>query len=105
MEITSTMVTRTAHHKTENAIYNIDYSTTDGRLDRIGLNIFRPQKEDEAESFVGTVHYDGHNISCHLRMEDDLANLFETAAGFIAEIIEEVGNEPANETPDNNTQR
>jgi hypothetical protein len=99
------MVTRTAHHTTENAIYKIDYSTTNDRLDRIGLDIFRPPQEEQEESFVGTVHYDGHNISCHLGMEEDLVNMLETAVGFIAQIIEEVGNEPAEAMPNNHTQR
>jgi hypothetical protein len=105
MEITSTTVTRTARHKTNGAAYNIDYSTTDGHLDRIGLNIYRPPQDGEPEEYLGTVHYDGYNISCNLRWSDDLAALFETAVGFIAEIIEEVGDEPSEETPANNTQR
>jgi len=90
MEITSTTVTRTARHTTAAAHYNIDYSVIDGRLDRVGLNIFRPPHEDVAERHLGSVHYDGHNIACHLPMEDDLADLFETAVGFVAEIIESV---------------
>jgi hypothetical protein len=51
------------------------------------------------------VHFDGRSISCHLPMEDDLADLFETAVGFIAEIIEATGGAPIEETPENHKQR
>jgi hypothetical protein len=105
MDITSTTVTRTAKHKSNGADYNIDYSTTDGHLDRIGLNIYRPPHDDQGEEYLGSVHYDGHNISCNLQWSDDLAALFETAVGFIAEVIEEAGDEPSEEIPANNNQR
>jgi hypothetical protein len=61
--------------------------------------------DEVAEIFLGSVHFDGHNISCHLPMEDDLANLFETAVGFIAEIIETTGDTPVEKAPENHKQR
>jgi hypothetical protein len=105
MEITSTTVTRTAHHKTNGAVYNIEYSETNGRLDRIGLNIFRPPQEGEIQDYYGSVHYDGNAISCNLRWNENLAHLFEAATAFIAEIIESTGNDTAEEIPDNNESR
>jgi hypothetical protein len=102
MEITSTTVTRTARHTTESAIYNIDYSTVDGRLDRVGVNIFRPAEGSEAETWPGSVHYDGRNVSCNLGWGEDPARLFETAIGIIAGIIETGGGAPGEDTPGNN---
>ncbi len=104
MEITRTTVTRNAQHTTPAGIFSIDYSTTDERLDHIGIDVFRPAQEGGEESFVGTVNYDGQFISCRFQMEEDLSHLFETAVGFIAEIIESTGHNPE-ETSDNKTQR
>ncbi len=105
MEITTTTVTRTARQTTPAGIFNIEYSTINERLERVGIHILRPPLENEAESFLGTVHYDGRNISCHIVMEEDLAHLIETAVGFIAEIIESTGHNPGEDIPDNNKQR
>ncbi len=105
MEITRTTVTRNARHTTPTGIFSIDYTTTDERLDHVGVDVFRSPLESGEETFIGTVQYDGHNIACNLPMEEDLAHLFETAVGFIAEIIESTGHTPEEEAPDNNKQR
>ncbi len=104
MEIISTTVTRTARHKTEEVTYNIDYSTTDGRLDRVGLNVYRPSSGESGEEYLGTVHYDGHTVSCNLRWNGRLAAIFTAATDFISEIIaSETANAPHNATTNNNT--
>ncbi len=105
MEITRTTVTRNARHTTPAGIFSIDYSTTDERLAHIGIDVFRPAQEGGEESFLGTVNYDGQFIASRFQMEEDLAHLFETAVGFIAEIIESTGHNPEEEASDNKTQR
>lgn len=40
MEITSTIVTRTARQQTEKATFAIEYSTVNGTLQRVQFNIY-----------------------------------------------------------------
>lgn len=111
MEITSTVITRTARHSTPSAQFAIEYTVIDGGLDRIQLNIFTPpasvqslgedtaqEQEQDTEQvpaaspqgeYLGAVYYDGHSVSCSLPWREDLAGLFTTAAGFIGQILEE----------------
>ncbi len=93
MEIIRTTIIRTAHHKTETVAYNIDYSTTQGQLERAQINVYRPPVGEVSEEYLGSVHYDGQTLSSSLRWSDDLAGIFETAASFIAEIIKSVDGE------------
>ena len=107
MEITSTVITRTARHSTPSAQFAIEYTVIDEGLDRIQLNIFappaavRPLGEDAAQEqeadpaaspqgeYLGAVYYDGHSVSCSLPWREDLAEIFATAAGFIGQILGE----------------
>ena len=105
MEITSTVITRTARHSTPGAQFAIEYTVIDGGLDRIQLNLFAPpaavqppgedatQEQDAAATpqgeYLGAVYYDGRSVSCSLSWRDDLAEIFATAAGFIGQILEQ----------------
>lgn len=91
MEITSTVTTKTARHVTDEAAFSIDYTTTNGKLDRIQLNIFAPtaQPEDENsnETYLGSIYYDGQNLTCSIPWSDRVPEYFEAATDFISEII------------------
>lgn len=109
MEITSTVITRTARHSTSSAQFAIEYTVIDGGLDRIQLSVFAPptavqlpgedaaQEQDPEQEpaaspqgeYLGAVYYDGHSVSCSLPWREDLAGLFTTASGFIGQILEE----------------
>ena len=91
MEITNTVTTKTARHVSDKGAYNIDYTITNGKLDRVQLNIFQMPEEDQEEVYLGTVNYDSGNISCIIPWHEDAAHYFEMATAFIAEIIENVG--------------
>lgn len=88
MEITSTTVNRTARHITEKAILSADYTTTNGQLERIQVNIYESATETDSQAYLGTVYYDGRNVSCHIPWHEDAVYYFQAAAGFIASIIE-----------------
>lgn len=105
MEITSTILTKTARHATDHGVYNIDYTITNGKLDRIQLNIFRPPAENEAEVYLGMVYYDGQNITCNIPWTENAALYFDTAADFIENIIESAGDEPTGAETKNDKSR
>lgn len=105
METITTILTKTGRHTTDHGIYNIDYTITNGKLDKVQLNIFRPAGENAAEEYLGMVYYDGNNVTCHIPWTDNAALYFDTAADFIEEIIESLDDEPATEDFNNDKSR
>lgn len=105
MEITSTVVTKTARHQTEEESFNLDYIMTNGALDNVQVSIFHLPQENLEEQYLGSVSFDGRSISCNIPWSDGVSGYFETAIGFIAQIIESVGYEPAAEEPNNDKSR
>lgn len=103
MEITSTVITRTARHRTDSVLFTIEYTVVDERLDRIHLNMFDPVPQplsDAAEAeqaatptqgeYIGSIYFEGRNLSCNIPWREDAAELFSTGVGFIARIREEL---------------
>lgn len=105
MEITSTVITKTAHHISEKGAYNIDYIISNGKLDRVQLSIFQAPEEGGEEVYLGAVNYDRGNITCIIPWGEDAARYFETAMEFIAEIIENVGIDDQPEEQEESTEK
>lgn len=90
MEITNTVITRTARHQTDKGVFRIDYTVTNGKLGRIQLNIFKPSPQEEEQQYIGAVYLDNRTVSCNIPWNGDALHYFETAAGFIGEILESI---------------
>lgn len=105
MEITSTTITQTARHSTERGNFNIDFVILNGKIERIQLNIFKPHNEDEEEVYVGSVHYEHRNLTCHIPWCENVADYLEESVGFISQIIENTKqNETEEEQEETSTQ-
>ena len=57
MEITSTIVTRTARQQTEKATFAIEYSTVNGTLQRVQFNIYSMASDAAAEEYRSGLVY------------------------------------------------
>lgn len=96
MEITSTIITRTACQESDRARFAIEYSTVDGRLQRIRMNILTPATEAEPEEkYLGNACFDGREFSCSIHFTEDIPYYIEKALECIRQIREETSAEAA----------
>lgn len=79
MNITNTILTRTATEVTQNASYTLEYTVTNGSLDRIQATIEELSVNENTEQhFIGTIYLEHGNLSCNI----PIANEMKTAAYF-----------------------
>lgn len=87
MEIIDTTITRTAEESTPCGIYSLNFTVTNGSLERVHAAV-RSSKGDD--KYLGNLVYENGNINASLlcRAEGKTAPLVEDFEGFIAEIRE-----------------
>ena len=96
MEITSTIITRTACQESDRARFAIEYSTVDNRLQRIQMNIFTPATDAEPEeTYRGNAYFDGREFTCNIPFTEDIPYYIEKALEVIRQIMEETSAEAA----------
>jgi hypothetical protein len=77
MNITNTVVTRTAVETTVNGVFTIDYSTTNGVLNRIQANIQTSTGENGQSLPAGTIYMEHGYVNCSLAEESKPALLLK----------------------------
>ena len=91
MEITNTIVTRSAVQKTEGAHYVAEYVEENGKLLRMQCNIYQPVEDTElSEKYIGSVYLERRMVSCSLNFDDSTAEHFEVVMGMIGQITENI---------------
>lgn len=69
MKIIRITTTKTAQERTERAFYNLDFTMTDGALERVVATVYTPESRldsDPAPVFIGTITYENGQIFCSL---------------------------------------
>ncbi len=98
MKIISTVKTDTALMQTGNALYVVEYTTTDGKLNRIQVTVKKPVTDDtptEDAPILGYIYLDHGNISCNLFGNVGLASLFGDFEAIVETVRDQVGEEKA----------
>lgn len=89
MNIISTTLTRRAEERTAQALYHIDYTITDGTLERVLAAIYHPvatQDAGEAPAFVGNITFEGGQIFCSLPESAPVAEHMAAFEEYLAEV-------------------
>lgn len=95
MDITSTMITRTALQLTESLRFQIEYTIVDGKLQRVQFNIFKIQEDENTEQqYVGSAYMENGFYSCSVPLGEDIAGIFQNISEYMEAILEAVENEP-----------
>ena len=89
MKVTSTIITKVAEATTENGSYNLEYSITDGVLERVQTTAFKPSM-NEHRIAVGSIYYDRGNVTINMPFGKDIAKYVADAVGQIENILSEV---------------
>lgn len=78
MDIIRITTTKTAQERNERALYQLDFTTTDGALERVVATVYTPESRpdsDTAPIFIGTITYENGQIYCALPKEASIAGL------------------------------
>lgn len=78
MDIIRITTTKTAQERNERALYQLDFTTTDGTLERVVATVYTPESRpdsDTAPVFIGTITYENGQIYCALPKEASIAGL------------------------------
>ena len=89
MKVTSTIITKVAEATTENGSYNLEYSITDGVLERVQTTAFKPSTNEHCIA-VGSIYYDRGNVTINMPFGKDIAKYVADAVGQIENILSEV---------------
>lgn len=92
MEIITTTVTRTAEETTPNGTYAIDYTVTDGKLERASATVRSPDEQENGK-YLGNIGYENGSINCSFLYYPDrkAALLLEDFQGILSLIRESTG--------------
>lgn len=106
MEITNTVITRSAIQKNKTAEYRADYIEENGKLHRVQCNIHKlPEQGELVGDFIGSVYLDRRTLSCSLPYSEESAEHFKAATDMIKNISKTTplyDEETLQETPNNN---
>lgn len=91
MKITSIKVIKQATAQTSIAKYDLEYSISNGILDRVNANINKVDMDNDGnEVYVGNISFENGTINCALPMSEQMAQYFEDFEGFLAIIQADV---------------
>lgn len=96
MDIIRITTTKTAQEHNERALYNLDYTLTDGTLERIVATVYTPESRpdsDTAPVFIGTITYENGQVFCSLPREAAIAGLMADFESFLSRIQTDVVSE------------
>lgn len=96
MDIIRITTTKTAQERNERALYNLDYTLTDGTLERIVATVYTPESRpdsDTAPVFIGTITYENGQVFCSLPREAAIAELMADFESFLSRIQADVASE------------
>ena len=89
MKVTSTIITKVAEATTVNGSYNLEYSITDGVLERVQTTAFKPST-NEHRIAVGSIYYDRGSVTINMPFGKHIAKYVADAVGQIENILSEV---------------
>lgn len=98
MKIICITTTKTAQERTERAFYNLDFTMTDGALERVVATVYTPESRldsDPAPVFIGTITYENGQIFCSLPKDASIAGLMGDFENFMVQIQSAVTDEHA----------
>ena len=72
MKVTSTIITKVAEATTENGSYNLEYSITDGILERVQTTAFKPSTNEQRIA-VGSIYYDRGSVTINMPFSSDMS--------------------------------
>lgn len=91
MNITSSVLTKTAEETTANATYIIEYVTVNDVLTRINANV-QVAKPDTVERYnAGYITYENGNVFCNLNGQEKASLFFLDFERFVEKIKENAG--------------
>ena len=99
MNIIRITTTKTAREKNEHALYNLDFTITDGVLERVLATIYDPStnlESDVAPIFIGTITYENEQVFCSLPGRASIAELMADFEEFMNNIQTIVASETEN---------
>lgn len=97
MNVTHVTVITTAEETTDNGLYVLEYSVTDGALSRVQANIMEPgiTKTGTPQS-VGTISLEQEVVYCNLPKDRGLASYFSDFDNFLKAIRESISKQKNN---------
>ena len=98
MDIIRITTTKTAQERNERALYQLDFTTTDGALERVVATVYTPESRPDSDTppvFIGTITYENGQIFCSLPKEASIAGLMADFQNFMDQIQSDVTDEHA----------
>lgn len=89
MDIIRITTTKTAQERNERALYQLDFTTTDGALERVVATVYTPESRPDSDTppvFIGTITYENGQIFCSLPKEASIAGLMADFENFMVQI-------------------
>lgn len=83
MNITNTILTRTAEEITANARYGIEYVVTNDLLTRIHATVQSLADENGDSNFLGNIIMENRDIVCNLSTDAEFSKICADFEGFI----------------------
>lgn len=88
MNVTNIVVTKTAVETTANGVFTVEYSTTNGVLNRIQADIQRSTGENGQAQFqsVGTIYMEHGYVNCNLTQDSKPSLLLKDFESLVEKI-------------------
>lgn len=98
MNITSTILTKTAEEVTANATYMVEYVMINDVLTRIHANVQAALPEGDEKANIGYITYENGNIFCNMQADAKVSLFFLDFERFVEKIKLNAGEmqQPAN---------
>lgn len=103
MKITNTIITKMAEFNGRSGRYNLEYSITDGMLERVQITVYRSTEAEKQPAAVGSIFYDRGSMTVNLPYSSDMAQYLADAAECIGAILQEVAAETAQHSGESST--
>ncbi|GAA6466081.1 MULTISPECIES: hypothetical protein [Bacteroides] len=96
MNITNTILTKTAIEMTSNGNYTIEYTIINGKLDRVQMTILKLEAEENGEyPFIGNIWLEQDSLNCNVPLASKVkvAPYFGDFDIFVTKIKEYIATE------------